>query len=188
MHKGELWQAYSLSGIPLKDGGYDSALDNPSMGSDFAVGAVDVWLYRRTENGIEVLFQHRSEFVHNANKWDISAAGHMNYSETITEAAIREAREEIGIEIKESDLRYLFSLYGMQRSLINNYFICDWTGREDDFHFDDREVSEVKWVPLSEFTSFIDKNAKEPLRVAKTAMELSKIYLEKIGGNYKSPR
>ena len=69
MHKGELWQAYSLSGIPLKDGGYDSALDNPSMGSDFAVGAVDVWLYRRTKNGIEVLFQHRSEFVHNANNY-----------------------------------------------------------------------------------------------------------------------
>ena len=163
MHKGELWQAYSLSGIPLKDGGYDSALDNPSMGSDFAVGAVDVWLYRRTKNGIEVLFQHRSEFVHNANKWDISAAGHMNYGETITEAAIREAREEIGIEIKESDLRYLFSLYGMQRSLINNYFICDWTGRGDDFHFDDREVSEVKWVPLSDVDSFRATYAKKPL-------------------------
>jgi len=187
MHTGEMWQAYSLNGIALSDGGYDSALGNPEEDAAVLVGAANVWVFRKTENGVEVLFQHRSEFVDsNAGKWDISAAGHMNYGETIVEAAVREAREEIGIEISEKDLDFICACRGLTRNMLNHHFLCDWTGREDNFHFDDKEVSEVKWVPLADFDAFIDENVKDSVKTATFSRDAIKMQLEKISGNSES--
>ena len=41
--------------------------------------------------------------------------------------------------------------------------MVDWTDKPDDFHFDDKEVSEVKWVPYVETEKFRKKFAKPPL-------------------------
>ena len=183
MHTGEQWQDYSLAGTPLKNGGYDSSLGNPSTKFSMLVGAVDIWFYRRTASGrLEVLFQHRSETVDkNAGKWDVSAAGHMNYGETIPEAAIREIREEIGAEVTEKDLQYIFSVRSIDgKNLVNHYLLCDWTEREDEFHFDDREVSEVKWVPFSRFDKFINENVKDPVKNATFARALSKAWIKEL--------
>ena len=186
MHTGEIWQDLSLAGVPLEDGGYDSSLGNPDTKFNMLVGSVNIWFYRQTAaGGLEVLFQHRSEKVTNGGKWDVSAAGHMNYGETIPEAAMREAREEIGAEISESDLQYVFSLRSDTANLLNNYLLCDWTGREEEFHFDDEEVSEVKWVPLADFEAFFEKNMKEPVKRAGFVRELTKAWLEKISGDFK---
>ena len=43
-------------------------------------------------------------------------------------------------------------------------FSVDFTGREEDFSFNDREVSEVKWVKFSEMEDFRKKFAKAPLK------------------------
>lgn len=186
MHTGEMWQDYSLVGVPLKSGGYDSSLGNPDLKFKMLVGSVNVWFYRRTAAGdVEVLFQHRSEKVNNGGKWDVSAAGHMNYRETIPEAAIREIREEIGVEVAGDDLQYVFSLRSDTANLLNNYLLCDWTGREDEFRFDDEEVSEVKWVPLDEFETFFEKNMKEPVKRAGFVLELTKAWLERVNGGLK---
>jgi len=188
MHTGEMWQDYSLSGSLLKNGGYDSSLGNPDNHFNMLVGAVCIWFYRRTASGkVEVLFQHRSKTVdRNADMWDVSAAGHMNYKETIPEAAIREIREEIGAEVTEHDLKYVFSVRSLDdKNLINHYLLCDWTGKECDFHFDDMEVSEVKWVAFSKFDDFIDKNVKNAVKNATFARMLSKAWLEKVNENHK---
>jgi hypothetical protein len=42
--------------------------------------------------------------------------------------------------------------------------MVDWTGRSDEFHFDDNEVSEVKWVLYRETEEFRKKYAKPPLQ------------------------
>lgn len=188
MHTGEMWQDYSLAGVPLKNGGYDSSLGNPDLASNILVGSANVWFYRVTDDGnIEVLFQHRSELVdRNPGKWDLSAAGHMNYGENILEAAIRETREEIGAEITENDLRFVCSFTGMSgKNMLNHHLLCNWTGKEDDFHFDDQEVSEVAWVPFTEFDQFIDENCKDAVRDNIFARNSIKFWLEKMSGNLK---
>ena len=191
MHKGEIWQDYSLTGVPLENGGYDSSLGNPDPDSKMLIGASSIWFYRRTDSGsIEVLFQHRSELVdRNPGKWDLSAAGHMNYGESIVEAAIRETKEEIGVEVTEDDLRYICSFTGMAgKNMLNHHMICDRTGKEDDFHFDDQEVSEVAWVPLSELNQFIDQNCKDAVRDNIFARNTIKFWLEKMSGDSKSKK
>ena len=47
-----------------------------------------------------VLLQRRSKMVTNPGKLDFSAAGHMDYGETLEETAKREAREELGTRIR----------------------------------------------------------------------------------------
>lgn len=41
-------------------------------------------------------------------RWDTSVGGHVDYGETLEEAVVREAREELGLHIEASDCRYLF--------------------------------------------------------------------------------
>ena len=37
-------------------------------------------------------------------------------------------------------------------------------GKEEDFHFNDEEVSEVRWVPFSQTDEFRKKYAKDSLK------------------------
>ena len=38
--------------------------------------------------------------------WDISASGHVEEGESVTQAAIRETKEELGIEILKKDIKF----------------------------------------------------------------------------------
>ncbi|MBR3177716.1 NUDIX domain-containing protein [Candidatus Saccharibacteria bacterium] len=164
VHEGELWQEFDKSGEPLMNGGRLPSLGNPKVGESVYSSVAIVWLFRKTESGIEVLFQKRSEKVDRfPGTWDIAAGGHINYGESVIDAAIREAREEIGVEIDKTMLSLAIVTPSLFANNILREFICDYTGRPDNFHFDDEEVSEVKWVPLEEFDDFIIKNAKTPL-------------------------
>ncbi len=41
-------------------------------------------------------------------KWDTSVGGHVDYGEDLLSAVVREAREEVGIKVAESELQFLF--------------------------------------------------------------------------------
>ena len=166
MHKDEKWQVYAPNGEPISGEGWDAALGNPEVtGSDKIVGVAVVFLYRKIDDGeIELLWQKRSEYVDRyPGDYDISAGGHINLGESIVEGAVRECREEIGAEITAEDL-YFVTMRPFNKNRFAWVFLVDWTGREDSFHFDDNEVSEVKWVPLREVDEFKKKYAKKPLK------------------------
>ncbi|MBO4812694.1 NUDIX domain-containing protein [Candidatus Saccharibacteria bacterium] len=165
MHKDELWQIYASNGEPIVDAGWNSALDNPEVtGADAIVGIAVVFLYRINDGGLELLWQKRADGVDRyPGYYDISAGGHINLGETVVEGAIREAREEIGAVIDKKDLKFAFTK-PFNKNRFAWIFMADWTGREDDFSFNDKEVSEVKWVPYKETEEFRKKHAKTPLR------------------------
>ena len=164
-HAGERWQEFNARDERIENGGRDPRLGNPDKGDDVYVSVAIVWLFRRTKNGIEVLFQQRSEKVDRyPGDWDIAAGGHINYGESVVDAAVREAKEEIGAEITADMLHFVVSTPSLFKNNILREFVCDYTGQPENFHFDDGEVSQVKWVPLSEFDDFILKNAKKPLK------------------------
>ena len=180
----EMWQEFAIeNGERLETAGRESKLDNPELDTDDAyVGTSAVWVYRRTDAGVEVLFQKRSENVSNAGKWDVSAGGHVNVGESEAAAAARELYEEIGIKVDEKDLIFVFRLRSFFKvKLYINYFLYDFTGREDEFNFGDREVSEVRWVKLEDFDKFIDAGAKDVIKKAEFTRGLSKLWLERYG-------
>lgn len=64
---------------------------------------IHVWFYTDTK---KILLQKRASIKKVfPNYWDVSVAGHISAGERIEFAAIREVKEEIGIDIKESDLK-----------------------------------------------------------------------------------
>lgn len=166
MHHDEMWQVYAPNGEAIPGEGWDSALNNPEKsGSDKIVGVAVVFLYRYNDSGeLELLWQKRADGIDRyPGYYDISAGGHINLGETIVEGAIRECREEIGAEILASDLQFAFTK-PFNKNRFAWIFMVDYSGRPDEFHFDDKEVSEVKWVSYRETEEFRKKYAKPPLQ------------------------
>lgn len=182
MHRDEMWQVFAPNGEPIPGASWASALNNPEVtGADVIVGAVLVFLYRRTKTGeLQLLWQKRSDKVDRyPGDYDVSAGGHINLGESLTDAAIREMHEEIGVRISADDLNFVM----MKK--INKIFawvyVVDWTGRDDAFEFNDEEASEVRWVPWSETESFRKSFAKAPLKREKFAFGLLEEWFERHG-------
>lgn len=165
MQKDEIWQVYAPNGEAIPGSGWDSALDNPEKsGSDKIVGAAMVFLYRHGENGVELLWQRRAETIDRyPGDYDISAGGHINLGESVVEAAVRETCEEIGAKIAVEDLRFV-TMRPFNKNRFAWVFAVDFTGRTESFWFNDKEVSEVRWVPFAETEEFRVKYAKAPLK------------------------
>lgn len=182
MHKDEMWQTYAPNGEPIAGEGWQAALGNPEVtGSDKIVGVAVIFVYRHGADGVELLWQRRSQQVDRyPGDYDISAGGHINLGETLTEAAMRELREEIGAVVDASELN-LFGIRSFNRNRIAWIYAVDWTGKAEEFEFDDGEVSEVKWVPFVETTEFREKYAKAPLRKDGLTIELLEKWLEQHG-------
>ena len=94
----------------------------------------------------EILMQKRSATVtSNPNKWDQSAAGHVDEGETYEQAAYRELKEEVGIEgipLKEIAKYYQEETDERRRKRFNMLYMGTYDG---DVIPDGDEVSEVKW-------------------------------------------
>lgn len=67
---------------------------------------VHIWLFDATG---KILFQIRAhDKESNPNLYDTSCAGHISEGDSSIESAIREIREELGLEKRSEDLTYLF--------------------------------------------------------------------------------
>lgn len=150
MHDSELWQVFLENGQPVPGKGLDSTdfEADPAL----VMGNAHVWLWRKTSTGADILLQKRSRAMRRSpGMYHISAAGHINVGETPVEAAVRETKEEIGLEIEPNRL-YLVHVTRAKRNLASllHVFTYQLEGNED-FSFDDGEVEEVKWVDLALF-------------------------------------
>ena len=181
MHYDEKWQLFYNNGEPIVGKWRSAELDNPKPGEKEIVGGAVIHLFRKNKEGkFEVLWQRRSEKLDNfPGKWDVSAGGHVNLDETFADAAVREGHEEIGIEITKDDL--ILVAFRRNRNIMNLVYLVDWTGREDEFRFDDGEVSEVKWVLLEEMDEFRKTNAKAPVAEDEATYILIRKWLEYYG-------
>jgi isopentenyldiphosphate isomerase len=115
-----------------------------------------VWFF--TSKG-EILLQQRA-----ASKaicpllWDVSVAGHIDAGETPEQAAVREAKEEIGITISEDQLINIgvfecFQSYpnGIIDNEFHNTFIAEIKIDLEDLILQKDEVEALKFVTIPEF-------------------------------------
>jgi 8-oxo-dGTP pyrophosphatase MutT (NUDIX family) len=78
--------------------------------------------------------------------------GHVDPGETPDETALREVREETGVEAavveKLGDVRYFYQRGGKRIFKRVTFYLFEYRGGSLDDH--DDEVEEARWVPLSE--------------------------------------
>jgi len=97
--------------------------------------------------------------------WDISVAGHLSAGDTPKQAAVREIKEEIGLQIEESQLCFLKLL---KRSKIpkvgflDNEFNFLFAVKQDivieDLKLQKEEVAEVKLISITDFKEQLKQN------------------------------
>lgn len=132
----------------------------------------------------EVLIQKRSSNKKLwPNKWDITAGGHVDAGEFGFQAVIREAKEEIGIDINVNDLLFIGSTisHNEQKDIINNHFNEYYIVRKDldikDINLQLEEVQDIKWISKEDIILMI-KTRNENLTTKWSCWDYLKKYLE----------
>lgn len=77
-------------------------------------------------------------------------AGHLDGNESVSQAIIREAKEEAGIKIKKNDLELATVIHRMEPDLeyIDIFFVCKkWIGNPTIMEPD--KCDETSWFPLN---------------------------------------
>ena len=112
----------------------------------------------------ELLIQRRSPTKENySNLWDISFAGHVSAGEDSINSALREAKEELGLELNKEDIQYLFS--AIKQVVLNNGTYIDneihdvYLVRKDidvsNIQLQKEEVVEVKFIDFRQLEKMI---------------------------------
>jgi len=139
-------------------------------------GGASVWLVKHEGDKTFVLFQKRSEYVQNAGYYDSSAGGHIDEGEDPLTSALRETKEEIGLELTPEDLKFVCT-YATDKKLIWVY-LSDRTGKNDELALSEEEVETVEWVTLEDFDFFVRARVKPPLRELVPHLPVLRYYIE----------
>ncbi len=157
-----------------------------------------VWLFRRRAGRVEVLLQKRSSGKDSfPGCYDISSAGHIPAGVDYKSSAVRELREELGVEAEESKLqycgtRYIYyeeAFYGklfIDNQVSNVYLL--WLDREPgDFVLQEEEVEKVEWFDFKECVELVRQNRiphcimMEELEMLRRKLDSLNCYPEGIG-------
>ncbi len=114
-----------------------------------------------------VLMQQRAKDKEtNPGKWDISVAGHVSAGQTSIESAIREVKEEIGMDVEEKDLQYMLT-YQTGRKVKDNFYanhifdvyLVKTEGIDiSKIKIQESEVEQVKLCNLEEVQNMLSNN------------------------------
>lgn len=91
--------------------------------------------------------------------WDQAVGGHVNYGESYKEAAVREMKEELGIDAEVSEIATSFA-----NNVTFNGVFKTVIPAETPIDFDPHEVEEVKWISVEAFENAV---AQDPGQYAR---------------------
>ena len=128
----------------------EEAHDNNLLHNEVAVFIIN--------NKKQVLLQKRSANKRfNPNKWAL-CAGHVDAGESLESAALRELKEEVGINITTCDLKPFaereFTIRD-SNSHVTYFYYTKSNLNEKDFIIQKEELSEVKWFDIDEVIDMI---------------------------------
>jgi len=141
-----------------------TALKSEAHKNGWYHNTVHLWLY--TKAG-DILLQQRSHLkqIHPL-LWDVSVAGHIDAGETFEKAAIREAKEEIGIDLYESQLVHMGA--ELHKGEYNNgeikdyefhqMYIAEFSTPLTSLVINTEEVEAIKLVSIPEFEALLEQS------------------------------
>lgn len=116
-----------------------------------AFSAVMLFLTRDIAGHEEILFQKRKNTGYYDGYYDLAASGHVDENESMKHATCREAKEELGIEINESDLEFICTIHEKGNDGLIYYMGCfratKWRG-EPTIN-EPQKNEELKWIDIN---------------------------------------
>jgi isopentenyldiphosphate isomerase len=99
-------------------------------------------------------------------QWDVSIGGHVSAGQTAIEGSQMEAREELGLDLKPEDFKYLFTVkedskttfngVGWFEKGFNEVYLVHLDLDISGFKLAPDEVSEVRWIDQIDFRKWVD--------------------------------
>ncbi len=128
-----------------------------------------VWVLRKRDEHIELLLQKRCDTKDSfPGCYDISSAGHIPAGVDYVPSAIRELKEELGIDASEKELIHCGDRFVVWDDVFHGKPFHDrqysrvfalWCDSgETEFQLQKEEVSAVKWMELDEVISAVQEN------------------------------
>lgn len=111
----------------------------------------------------QLLIQKRSpNKKQHPNKWGM-LAGHVNSGEEPIKAALRETKEEIGINISESDLKFINTIFiEVKNNRYYNYiYLLRTDKRIDEMTMQESEVCELAYIDIEKLKERVKNNYSE---------------------------
>ena len=147
-----------------------------------------VWIFRRRGGVVQILLQKRSD-----NKdsdpgcYDISSAGHIPAGSDYIPSAVRELKEELGVDMNGDELiycgqrrfRFEREFHGsmFRDNQVSNVYLL-WLDRDaGEFTLQKEEISAVRWMPLVDCLRNVENGAlnscifPEELRMVQATVE-----------------
>ena len=115
-------------------------------------GVVGIWICDL--NGKLLCTKRSSMSEGNPGKWQTYLGGHVLFNQTFEETAIRELKEEIGLDIQVSDLNLVIS--DKREDCMHFFKMYSLVLKENDLNklkFIDNEISDSKWFSFEEYSS-----------------------------------
>lgn len=127
---------------------------------------ISVWIMNK--NG-EILLQKRAmSKKQHPGKWSI-VAGHIQAGETPLQGAIRETKEEVGIDVLENELEYIICQKKQSQfpkvKQYNNYFnyvyflLVDY--KIEDYVIQIEELSEIRYITIEDFIKELKEESEK---------------------------
>ncbi len=118
---------------------------------------IAVGLFLKRQNKILLMKRENTGFEDEMYEF---VGGHLEENESLKDCIIREAKEEVGIEIKKENLQFLTVMYcKTHKNYINFYFLCE-EFRGEIQNCEPNKCSDVKWFELENLPENLGDIAK----------------------------
>ena len=128
--------------------------------------AVFLVLTRNIDNKTEILLQKRKNTGYMDGMYDMACSGHVEEGESMSQTVVREAKEELGIDINETDLELAFLLHPYKENYLNIFFRTNkYNGIPSIIEKD--KCEELKWFDINDLPDNLielNKNAIECIK------------------------
>lgn len=174
--KGERMEVWDIYNVNREKTGKTHIRGEDMQEGDYHT-VIHVWIMN--EDG-QILIQKRQPWKKGwPNMWDCAAAGSALIGETSEIAAIRETKEELGIDLQKENAEVLFTIK-FSRGFDDNYLfkknmdICDLSLQYE-------EVADAKWVTINEIRELVQSGDFIPYPILGDLFNIiqSKISLKK---------
>ena len=178
----DVLQYAALDGVPMElfdeireDGSRTGAVKERGVVHEDGTlhATVHTWIVRPNDrSGYDLLLQKRSDCKDsNPGCWDISSAGHIEAGHGRLESALRELKEELGIDACQEQLReagtrrcgFESEFYGrlFRDNELSTIYIYEEPVEIGNMTLQESEVSEVEWMDFGECRKKVSENTFE---------------------------
>lgn len=121
---------------------------------------VSLMLFRNDKR--EILLQKRKNTGYMDGMYDNACSGHLEENESVLEALIREAKEEIGIIIHKKDINLISVIHAKNENYINFFFEVS-SYDEIPVVMEKEKCEELRWFNINEIPENIIPKLKQVL-------------------------